>query len=380
MRVAIIDPSLFTLPYDNALANGLITIGHDVKLYGRTVGQDDNDVTNVDLIPIFYAASRKVSSMRVPRSVYLAFKGVDHVWSMAKLLRLLQHQQPDIIHFQWLPLPLVDRRFLSRFRKVAPLILTVHDTNPFNGDPSATVQSHGVSALFSEFDRLIVHTKQGISRLESFGASIDRIALLPHGKMFDSVTTLDPDPMSSDITFLMFGKIKPYKGIDILIKAFSILPEDLQQQARVRIVGKPYMDMSQLYSVIQSSGVQERISIEPRFIKDTEIPNLFGNGIVAVFPYRELEASGVLSQVLAFGRPIIASRVGIFSEVLQNGIHGCLVSPDNIDELAAAMAKMINDKLFASSCSSAVIELNNQSEDWINVAGKTAKLYAELCG
>ena len=234
----MIDPSLFTLPYDNALATGLITLGHDVKLYGRKIGPDDSDLGNIELVPLFYTATHKISETPMSRRLRLAFKGIDHVWSMSRLLRLLRQEQPDIIHFQWLPLPLSDQRMLSQFRKVAPLVLTVHDTNPFNGDPSASIQSRGVSACFTKVNRLIVHTKQGVSRLIASGVSIDKIALLPHGRSFDSVVELNPDPMDGIVTFVLFGKIKPYKGVDVLIEAFSRMPNNLQQQARVRIIGK----------------------------------------------------------------------------------------------------------------------------------------------
>ena len=371
----MIDPSLFTLPYDNALAMGLIALGHNVKLYGRKIGPDDNDLESTELVPIFYNTTNKLSKFHLSKSLRLASKGIDHVWSMVRLLRSLRRERPDVIHFQWLPLPLVDQRLLSEFSKVAPLILTVHDTNPFNGDPSASIQSRGVSACFNKVGRLVVHTRQGVNRLIASGVSADKIMLLPHGRSFDSLVKSAPDPMDSMLTFLLFGKIKPYKGVDVLINAFSRMPDNLQQQARVRIVGKPYMDMSSLYRAIQENSMQDRISIEPGFIPDSEIPGLFGPGVVCVFPYRELETSGVLSQALAFGRPIIASKLGVFAETLQDGLHGYLVPPNNIDELTNAMSQMVENRSFASACSSAIFALNSNLDDWITVAKRTAEVY-----
>ena len=371
----MIDPSLFTLPYDNALATGLIALGHNVKLYGRKTGPDDNDLGNVELVPLFYDATNRLSKTPIPRPLRLAFKGIDHLWSMARLLRLLRKNRPDIIHFQWLPLPLGDRWLLSQFRKMAPVVLTVHDTNPFNGDPSASIQSRGISACFTNVDRLIVHTKQGVNRLMASGVPADKIVVFPHGRSFDSLLGSSPDPMDGILTFVLFGKLKPYKGVDVLIEAFSRMPKNLQQQARVRIIGKPYMDMSGFYKAIQANAMQDRISIEPGFIPDSEIPNLFGQGVVCVFPYRELETSGVLSQALAFGRPIIASKVGVFAETLQDGLHGHLVLPGSVNELTLAMNHMVADRKFANACSSANINLNINSDDWITVARKTAELY-----
>ncbi len=40
-KVALIDPSLFTLPYDLKLVEGLREIGHSVSFYGKTLGPDE---------------------------------------------------------------------------------------------------------------------------------------------------------------------------------------------------------------------------------------------------------------------------------------------------------------------------------------------------
>ena len=378
MRVSMIDPSLFTLPYDNALAEGLVHAGHEVTLYGRMIGPDDNDLGTVNLVPSFYRVAGRLSKLGLPRSMQLAFKGLDHIWSMTKLLRLLRQENPDIIHFQWLPLPFVDKRLLSRFRQVAPLILTVHDTNPFNGDPSSRIQAHGVSECFPKFDRLFVHTQQGVKRLLAHGIPERKLILLPHGRPDKSGVRRDADTMQSSLTFLLFGKIKPYKGVDVLIEAFSRLPSSLRQQARVRIVGKPYMDLSKFHQLIDSHGIAEQVSIEPTFIADADVPSLFGPGVISVFPYRELEASGVLSQALGFGRPVIASTVGVFSETLQDGVQGHLVPPDDVDSLTAAMAHMIEDRDFTAGCARAAVTLYDQSEDWLKVAQRTAETYASV--
>jgi hypothetical protein len=51
MRVALIDPSLFTLPYDRGLARGLAAAGHHVVLHGRRPGANDGACTDIELVP-----------------------------------------------------------------------------------------------------------------------------------------------------------------------------------------------------------------------------------------------------------------------------------------------------------------------------------------
>ena len=374
MRVAMVDPSLFTLPYDRALVSALGRAGHDVTLFGRRPGPDDNGAEGISLAPHFYRMADSQAARRLPTSARLGLKGIDHAASMLLLLRRLHRERPDVIHFQWLPLPLVDGRLLGLFRKVAPLVLTVHDTNPFNGDPSASLQQRGFFRSLDGFDRLIVHTAQGRERLCSAGVPANRVLVLPHGMLLDPPPYAD-DPMTGSMTFLLFGKVKPYKGLDLLIEAFATLPPLLRGDARIWVVGKPYMDLAPLQALAERLGIADRLVIEPRFVGDDEVAGLFAPGTVAVFPYREIEASGVLSIALACGRPVIASNLGNFAETVTDGLQGHLVPPGDVPALAAAMAHMLSDRDFAASCSRQARALVDAVPTWDGIAALTADAY-----
>lgn len=376
MRVALIDPSLFTLPYDRALAQGLGDAGHQVTLFGRRAGSDDGDAAGIDLVPHFYRISESRLFRGLPNPVRLGFKGFEHAASMLSLLRRLRRDPPDVIHFQWLPLPLVDRHLLVKFSRFAPLVLTVHDTNPFNGDPSAALQRRGFFRSLAAFDRLIVHTGQGRDRLLAGGVAAGQVVVLPHGQLMHPPDR-PPDGMRGEMTFLLFGKIKPYKGLDVLIEAFAAIPERLRGNARLHVVGKPYMDLAPLHTLADKLGVQDRLSIEPRFVPDAELPALFAPGSVAVFPYREIEASGVLSIALACGRPVIASNLGNFAETIMDGVQGHLVTPDNVPALASAMSRMLEDRHFAASCAAAARALADAVPSWDEIGVRTTQVYTE---
>ena len=281
----------------------------------------------------------------LPNKIRLGVKGLDHIASMLALRRALQEWGPDIIHFQWLALPLVDRLFLPDLRRFAPLVLTVHDTNPFNGNPSSIIQRHGFFAGLSVFDKIIVHTEQGRARLLKAGVALEKLSVLPHGPL-TKLPEFVPNPMTGEIVFLLFGKIKPYKGLDLLLTAFGALPQALREKARIRVVGKPYMDLKPFESQAERLGISSRVAIEPFFVGDAEVDSLFGSDTVAVFPYREIEASGVLSIALANGCPVIAASLGTFREIIQNGINGLLFDKGDVVALTSALERMIEDRIF----------------------------------
>jgi glycosyltransferase involved in cell wall biosynthesis len=375
MRVAMVDPSLFTLPYDAALARALAFEGCDVTLHARSPREADGELGGIDLATDFYPFAEARQMHALPRPLRLAIKGVDHFVSMRRLWRRLRAARPDVIHFQWLPLPLLDGRLLGKFRAIAPLVLTVHDTDPFNGSPTAWLQRLGVRRALQCFDRLIVHTRQGQARLLAQGVSAQRTDVLPHGGV--PADCQAADPMQGVLTLLMFGKIKPYKGVDLLIDAFAALPLSLRSAARVRIVGKSYMDLAPLAAQARIRGVASEISIEPGFVAGDAMQNLFASGTIAVFPYREIEASGVLFQAIAYGRPIVASNLGSFAELLRDGVHGRLVPPGNVPALTQALAALLGDRAHLAACAASVRQLAHELPQWADVARGTVQIYTE---
>ncbi len=373
MRVALIDPSLFTLPYDSALMLGLARAGAEVALHGRALTPKDG-AASVAVAPTFYRAAGGRLVSRLPRAARLAVKGVDHLASMRRLLRALRRAPPDVIHFQWLPLPALDARLLPAFRRVAPVVLTVHDTDPFNGSPTARLQRLGFVASLRACDRLIVHTAQGAARLAALGIPPARITQLPHGPLA-GLGADAADTMQGELSFVLFGKIKPYKGADLLIAAFAALPQALRDQARLRIVGQPYMDLGALHRQAAELGVSDRVVLEPRFVADAEIPAIFAPGTIAVFPYREIEASGVLSLALANGRPVFAARLGSFAETITDGVQGRLLPPGDVAALTRAMADAIADRALCARYAAAARDLAGALPGWDEIAWQTLSLY-----
>jgi len=376
MRIALVDPSLFTVPYDEALTHALQALGHAVVVHGRRPSRDDNAVNGIPLETSFYRLTGWSPLGALPKPLRLGVKGVDHIVSMAGFGSRLKRWRPDIIHFQWLPLPVVDRRFLPRLRALAPLILTMHDSNPFNGNPAATLQLEGMGGSLTLFDRIIVHTERGRQRLREQGIADERLSVVPHGPLRlpeRGISAIVPEPRI--LTFLLFGKLKPYKGADLLIEAFARLPPPLRSQAAVRIIGKPYMELAPLHALVERHGLAGQVLIEPRFIKDDEVGPLFRPGTIATFPYREIEASGVLSLAIAYGSPILATRIGGFAELIEDGVHGVLTPLEDADALSAAMARFITDRSFAARCAQNVRALAERLPRWAEIAERTVGIY-----
>jgi glycosyltransferase involved in cell wall biosynthesis len=185
---------------------------------------------------------------------------------------------------------------------------------------------------------------------------------------------------SGPVTVLLFGKIKPYKGTDVLIRALAAMPAASRARCRVHVVGKPYMDMEPLFALARELGVESNIIWDLRFVAEDELTRIFAEADMIVMPYREIDASGVLMFGLSIGLPIVASRIGLFAEVLENGEHGRLVTPDEPDELAEALTALVDSSAERARMSRNVQALRDSLPDWQTVGAQTTALYDVALG
>ena len=380
MRIALIDPSLFTWPYDAALADGLEAAGHQVAIFGKVVGGPTHPRHDRRLCQHFYGALERRPLAGLPGPLRMAAKGVSHVAGWARLADELQASGCDVAHFQWTPLPVVDRWFLPGLRRRMPIVLTVHDSAPFNNAPGSSIQQIGATQVLKVFDRVIVHTERGRRRLLQYGVGADRITRIAHGLLHGGATGLAGRAVAAPaddgrLELLQFGQIKPYKGIDVLIRATALLPAELRDRLRVRVVGKPYMDVRPLLDLARTLEVERNFDFDFRHVAEAEIEPLFAGCHAVVMPYREIDASGVLMTALTFGRPVVASAIGAFAEMLEDRRHGLLVPPDDPTSLAAAIAALITDPERRRRMAAEVGRLVGSVPTWTAIAEQTVSLY-----
>lgn len=383
MKIAIVDAGLFTAPYDRALMDGLAFAGDEARLYGKYLPPDDLLNQDRQVVQHFYRPLLHPSATRLPLQLLQVVKGVLHIYDMGALVKALRRWRPDIIHFQWLPVPLIDRAFLAALRQVAPLVCTVHDSNPYNGHRSAWLQRAGWFSVLQEFSAVIVHTGQSQARLVEQGVPADKIVKIAHGLLHEGAAGLkglDGPEVKDGATLdvLLFGKIKPYKGADVLIRAVGQLSPKERSEIRVRIVGKPYMETGPLLDMATALGVRDRFVFDFRFIDDDELPQIFGPASVVVFPYREIDASGVLMTALTAARPIVATRIGIFGELLTDGSDALVIPPDDPKALAGALSRLLADRALRQSLGAGAKRLAESIPSWADIGQATHRVYERI--
>jgi glycosyltransferase involved in cell wall biosynthesis len=146
---------------------------------------------------------------------------------------------------------------------------------------------------------------------------------------------------SAAARLLFFGAIRPYKGLEVLIKALGLLHEHLDFEAVV--AGEPYYDLTPSRDLAKRLGVAGRIRWLDRYIANEEVPALFSEADVVVLPYLDATQSGVVPVAYRYDVPVIASDVGGLAEVVIQEQTGFLVPPGDPQALAARILQYFQE-------------------------------------
>jgi glycosyltransferase involved in cell wall biosynthesis len=142
-------------------------------------------------------------------------------------------------------------------------------------------------------------------------------------------------PASGQATcnLLFFGIVRPYKGLDVLLRALAQAPEHVT----LTVAGEFWGGTGETEKLIVALGLQTRVTLRPGYLPADQIPALFEAADALVLPYREATASQNVVLAFSYGVPVIATTAGALAEAVRDGVDGLTCAPGDVDDLARAL-------------------------------------------
>jgi glycosyltransferase involved in cell wall biosynthesis len=197
----------------------------------------------------------------------------------------------------------------------------------------------------------------------------EKIKFIPFGVLdiYREFKEIENKNSISDI--LLFGRISPYKGIEYLITAIEKMKErGILLKTIIAGNGEVYFNTSKFAEL--------GIMLINRYIPNAELVSLISGTKIVICPYTDATQSGVVMTAFAFNKPVIASDVGGFPEVIKDGITGFLVPPKDSDALASKIALLISDSNLLKKMSENIQKKYSSGEySWQHIAMKIGELY-----
>ncbi|ANW65687.1 glycosyltransferase [Mycobacterium sp. djl-10] len=126
------------------------------------------------------------------------------------------------------------------------------------------------------------------------------------------------------VNLMFFGTIRPYKGLEDLVRAFDALPDP--QRFWLTVVGETWEGWTKPGELIANSPLRDRITFVNRYVSDGEAARWLAGADALVLPYHRSSASGPLHVGMSLGLPIAVSDIPALVDAA-SGYRGCVFFP-----------------------------------------------------
>ncbi len=308
-----------------------------------------------------------------------------------RLTRYLIKLKPDIIQFGEIKFPF-ESVFLSRLSKNGLILSQIcheFEHRESQGYFSSLIDRMYV-ATFKHFSAIFFHANENRERfLSAFNYPAENIHVIPHGNETFFLKAAAKIRGGEDLrqryglqenerVVLFFGMLTPSKGLPDLIDAFAIVRQ--HSSVKLVIAGYPskYIDVNALRTQVSDHELLDQVIFDNRYIPIESIGRLMELATLVVYPYRNATQSGSLQVAYAFGRPVIATKVGGLPEVVEDGRSGFLVPPRAPDKLAKKIVELVNSPDLADQMGRYARQLSVSRYGWEPIAKQIAEVYQHL--
>lgn len=314
----------------------------------------------------------------------------------AGLIRYAAVSSSDVFHILWnYKVPLFDRTLLVLYYKALGkrVTFTAHNINAGERDGADSLLNRwSLICQYRLVDHIFVHTQKMKDQLVTdFGVRERNVSIIPFAT-YSMVpqSTLTPVQAKERLglnpaerAILFFGRIAPYKGVDLLLEAFCRMAGD-DRRYRLLIAGEPMKesekDWRETVRKIEEGPLKEQVHQCTRFIRDEEIEVFFKAADVLVLPYTQIFQSGVLFMAYSFGLPVIATDVGSFARDIIAGQTGFICRPKDPADLTRALETYFASDLYRNlgERRTDIRDFVEKNHSWATVAYQTRDVYAAL--
>jgi glycosyltransferase involved in cell wall biosynthesis len=251
--------------------------------------------------------------------------------AFGRVARSLRRRRPDVVHthlvhadFHGLP--------AGRLARAPLLVSTKHGFNPFRGGRGFAAADRAVARLAD----VHVAISHGLARYlaESEGFDEDAFEIVHYG----IVPGPPPTDPPAEPRLAVVGRLIPIKGHDVLLAALARVREELPE-ATLEIAGDGPLD-AELRTTVARRGLTDAVSFLGRVAPAAPV---FERAAIVVVPSRGEGFGMVALEAMERGRAVVASDVGGLPEIVEDGVTGTVVSPDEPEALAAALLELLRD-------------------------------------
>ncbi len=340
--------------YNERLAKEYINQGNEVTIYTFTLQYPG----------FLFPGKTQYSTEPAPEGIPIKIKiNSINPLNWIKVGRHIKDERPDLVIIKfWIPFMAPCLGTIARIiRKIkhTKIISILDNLIPHERRPGDLLL---IRYWVNSADGFIAMSRSVLSEINQFLTSKPKPTLFCPHPIYDNFGGTVPkteakkrlglDPGYSYILF--FGFIRDYKGLDLLLKAFS--DERLRAYPlKLLVAGEFYTDAKPYFDLIEQLHLRDQVILYNEFIPDSAVSDYFCAADLVVQPYKSATQSGVTQIAYHFNKPMIITNVGGLAEFVPNGKVGYVVEPSG-PEIASTILRFYDEKKEDEFSANAAIE------------------------
>ncbi|GAC1402387.1 MAG: glycosyltransferase family 4 protein [Chloroflexota bacterium] len=367
MKIALVSPYDLAYPggvgrHVNGLAGQFRRLGHQVVIIAPSSGDDERDEDGLYRVGRVTAVPANGSIARITLSLRMANRVRD----------ILHSEQFDVVHLHEPLMPALPPTVLrcSQSVNVGTFHAYRHSSyGYFYGRPY-------LRRIFSRLDGRIAVSRAAWEFVSSYFPQT--YSIIPNGvdlTRFDSQVEPLERFMDGRPNILFVGRLEKRKGLSYLIRAYPYLKRRVPN-SRIIVVGSEGRHAQQYRSYTANHGFGDIVFVGR--VSEEELPRYYATADVFCAPSTGGESFGmILVEAMALGKPVVASDIDGYRQVVADGVQGRLVPPKNPVALADALADVLErPDVRARYGAEGLIAARAYS--WERVAGRVLTYYDEV--
>jgi glycosyltransferase involved in cell wall biosynthesis len=220
----------------------------------------------------------------------------------------------DLLHVQWWAWTLAPIYLtilgIAKLRN-KKIVMTIHNVKMHENSLIPNFLNKTVINLADEY---IVHSEDNKKTFLNQFKTNKKVKIIPHPIIEFPISSIPKEILKrkygfkkEDKILIFFGNIRPYKGLDVLLKTFG---EIKNSNLKLIIAGQVWGSFSLYQNLIDNLNLKDRVKLFLGYNNKDLVAELFKISDIAVFPYKKFDAaSGALSVAMFYKKPVIITDV-----------------------------------------------------------------------
>lgn len=327
----------------------LLNKGHSVKILASDLGSEQEHFNEYVFKSISDSSRLKVFLFLFNPSAFFSLK------------KALNEYKPDIVHLH--AMCQITPSVLFLLRKY-PTVMTLHGPESFLSkfviwcmktsyfkdnicdEKNLTIGGRLTHFYFNHIQKFVY--KFGLKNVDLFIApskyiqnmaktDVSPIIHLPNfielGKFHE---------LRNNYNLLFVGRLEKAKGVEFLIEAISLIIKKFPRTT-LTIIGNG-RNMTDLLNLAKKMQIEKYIQFTG-WVKNKDIASYYEKASIVVIPSVWPENfPTVCNEAMSAGRPVIGTNVGGIPELIDDGVDGYLVEPENSEQIAEKVVKLFSDE------------------------------------